>query len=213
MMRSRPRLLLAGALLLCAGWLNNTAPGLAQILGTPGHAGIRRCGTDDVDAARSGCANDAGAAPRNISDPVPGPAGTWRLLRTPSSADGHETVSVVQTADVSRSDVEFAGLMLHCGQTQPQVMVVLVRPLPPRTHPQVTVTAGGASTAFTASVVPPGALVLLPPEATALATGPWQAASELAVVVKDDSTVIRGAVSLSGLGTALETLRSNCPPR
>ena len=73
----------------------------------------------------------------------------------------------------------------------------------------MTVAAGGKSLEFTASVVPPGAALLLPPEATALAAGPWQSAAELAVQVEDASP-IRGVVALDGLGPAYRMLAASC---
>src|SRR5262245_14711786 len=39
--------------------------------------------------------------------------GTWRLVRTPDPRGGSEAVSIMQTADVSRSDIDFAGVMLR----------------------------------------------------------------------------------------------------
>ena len=134
----------------------------------------------------------------------------WRLVRTPDPAGGRDAVSITRTADISKSDLEFAGLMLRCGERSVEVLIVLVRALPPRTHPKVKVTAGSASAEFVARVVPPDVLLSLPPEATALASGPWQAATELAVTVEDEQGAIRGAVPLSGLGHALALLRSNC---
>ena len=122
----------------------------------------------------------------------------------------------MKTADVTKSDIDLAGLMLRCGESNIEVLVVLVRPLPPRARPKVTVTVGGRTTSFIASVVPPGAELLLPLEATALASGPWQAAPELSVEVgavegDDQPTPIQGVVSLAGLGAALPRLQANCP--
>jgi hypothetical protein len=124
----------------------------------------------------------------------------------------------MKTADVTKSDIDLAGLMLRCGESNIEVLVVLIRPLPPRGHPKVILTVGGKSIEFIASVVPPGAEVLLPPEATVLASRPWQAAPELSVEVgavegDDPPTPIQGVISLAGLGAALSRLQANCPPR
>jgi hypothetical protein len=117
----------------------------------------------------------------------------------------------MQTADIARSDLGLAGLMLRCGENSTELLVVLVQPIPPRAHPKVMVSASGKSAEFTATVVPPGVAVLLPQGASALAAGPWQSATELAVEVDDDQGPIRGIVSLAGLGAAFRTLLSNCP--
>jgi hypothetical protein len=137
-------------------------------------------------------------------------------VRTPNPAGGRAAVSVVKTADVTKSDIGLAGLMLRCGESNIEVLIVLLRPLPPRAHPKVIVTVGGRQTDFIASVVPPGAELLLPLEATALATGPWQAASDLTVEIgavegDDQPSPIRGVISLAGLGASLPLLQANCP--
>ena len=47
-----------------------------------------------------------------------------------------------------------------------------------------------------ANVVPPGAVILLPSEASALASGPWQSIDELSLQITQDATVIRGVIAL-----------------
>jgi hypothetical protein len=143
--------------------------------------------------------------------PLPGTPGPWRLVRTPNPAGGRDAVSIMRTADTVRSDLEFAGLMLRCSENNAEVLIVLVRPIPPRAHPKVIVNFNGRSAEFTAVVVPPGAAVLLPSAATILAAGAWQSAPELAVTVDDEQGPIRGTVSLAGLSAAFHTLRENCP--
>ena len=94
----------------------------------------------------------------------------WRLVRAPNPTGGREAVSITRAADVSRSDLEFAGLMLRCGETSIDVLFVSVRAFSPRAHPKVKVVAGSSSAEFTANVAPPDVLLLLPREATALAS-------------------------------------------
>jgi hypothetical protein len=138
--------------------------------------------------------------------------GSWRLVRTPNSRGGPDAVSIMQTPDPSRSDIDLAGLMLRCSDRGFEVLIVLLHPLSSRARPQVKLTPGG-SAALAATVVPPGAALALPSEATALVTGPWQSASEVALEVDESDRVVRGVVSLAGLAPALDLLRSNCPPR
>jgi hypothetical protein len=168
-------------------------------------------------AARMRCYDDLGldvAQDRTQSGAAAGDteADTWKLVRTPDPAGGREAVSVTRTADVSRSDLEFAGLMLRCGERSIDVLVVLVRVFPPRARPKVEITTGSSSAEFTASVVQPGVLLLLPPDATALAVGSWQAATELTVTIEGEQGAIRGVVPLTGLGRAIALLKSSCPP-
>jgi hypothetical protein len=159
--------------------------------------------------------------PTEASPQISGPGsgmGTWRLLRTPNPSGGREAVSITQTADMLRSDVDLAGLMLRCGETGVEVLVVLTQPLPLRAHPNVIVDAAGETTDFTATVVPPGAAVLLPKQASTLAAGAWQTAAELSIQVnsaesKGDLSAVHGVIPLSGLSAAFPLLLSNCRSR
>jgi hypothetical protein len=214
--------------LLYLGIIAAAGGGVGQAPGQPvagPDSNFERCRAIIEDAARLRCyeaaTSNPGKAPlpQNPS-PTPGPTvgpgtGPWRLVRTSNPAGGREAVSVMKTADLTKSDIDFAGLMLRCGDGNIEVLIVLVRPLPPRAHPKVTVTVGSKTTEFIATVVPPGAEVLLPQEASFLASGPWQAAAELAVEVgavegDDQPTPIQGVISLAGLGAALARLQANC---
>jgi hypothetical protein len=209
------------AVLAGTGWIA-AAPAMAQTPG--GDANFERCRTIPDATARLHCYEDADRAATPKPQPVPpgtpatpGAAapsiapGHWRLVRTPNPGGGRDAVSIMQTADIARSDLGLAGLMLRCGENGTEVLVVLLRPVPPGAHPKVTLGAGGSNAEFVASVVPPGAAILLPQGAAALAAGAWQSAAQLAVQVDDDQGPIRGVVSLAGLGTALRTLLANCP--
>src|SRR5262249_16560991 len=78
----------------------------------------------------------SGAVPTSSS------AGTWRLVRTPNPRGGPDAVSIMQTADAARSDIDLAGLTLRCSDTGFDVIVVFLKPFPPRTHPKVKLTTG-----------------------------------------------------------------------
>lgn len=140
-------------------------------------------------------------------------AGTWRLVRTPNPRGGPDAVSIMQTADTARSDVDLVGLTLRCSDTGFDVLVVLLKPFPPRTHPKVKLTSSGATVHLEATVIPPGAAISLPAEAATLVKGSWQSSSELAIEVGDDGNATRGFISLVGLEPALSLLASNCPTR
>lgn len=143
--------------------------------------------------------------------PAAQPISSWRLLRTANPRGGADAVSMVRTADISRSDPDLAGLMLRCGERGAEVAIVVVTLFPPRAQPDVTVGADGKEWRFTARVVSPGAELLLPAEATGLAMGPWQLIHELVVKVSSPEQSFGGVVPIDGLAAALATLAANCP--
>ena len=118
----------------------------------------------------------------------------------------------VDLAAAAESDHDIAGLMLRCGEgATTEVLVVLVEPLPARTHQKVTVVAGRTTTEFTGSIVTSGALVLLPEKASALVENAWQSVPELTVAIADNHRSLHGVIPLADIGTAMRTLQSNCP--
>jgi len=189
---------------------------LAQLPRPEGSEAFERCRTITEDAARLRCFESA-IAGQTRPRPAPGSSATalgpWRLVRTPHPQGGREAVSIMRTTELARSDVNLAGVMLRCAERGVEVLLVLVEPLPPQARPAVTVASAGKSSTFAGTVLPPGALVLLPATATDLATGPWQAAGEIAIEVEDGQKPIRGVVSLTGLNTALPVLIASCPLR
>jgi hypothetical protein len=169
------------------------------------------------DAARLRCIESTTGKPRtNSGTGTLGPeAGAWRLVRTPNPSGGPDAVSIMQTADTTRSDFDLAGLAVRCQDGGVEVLIVLVGALSLRSHPKVAVSAGGKSMDFTATVVPPGASLLLPKTATELASRLWTATSEMTVQIEtgqNDSApgLIRGVVPLKGLSSALPSLLAIC---
>jgi hypothetical protein len=117
----------------------------------------------------------------------------------------------MQAADIDKSDLDFAGLMLRCNQADLDLMIVLITPLPPRSRPRVTLISGANKFAFEGTVLSPGAAILLPSEAGLLVKTTWASASQVAVEVQNGETEIRGQVPLGGLTGAVSRLRTNCP--
>jgi hypothetical protein len=110
------------------------------------------------------------------------------------------------------SEQDVTGLMLRCAEgATTNVLVVLAAPLPPRSHPKVTAVAGATTTEFIASVVTPGALVLLPEKASALVERTWQSVPELTVTIRAEYHSLRGVMPLEDLSNAMQTLQANCP--
>jgi hypothetical protein len=180
-------------------------------------ANFERCRAITDDAARLRCFETIARKPStNLMSRTLGPqAGTWRLVRTPNPEGGADVVSLMQIADTARSDFDLAGLALRCQNGGLEVVIVLVGPLSLRARPEVVVKAGETSTDFDATVLPPGASVLLPAAASRLASGLWTTATELTVQIEAKqadgaSTQIRGVIPLVGLASALPALLANC---
>jgi hypothetical protein len=201
----------AAAIVLCIGWLTGATSAAAQDATSTNdlERAFERCQAIKDDAARLYC-NENATEHETANQPSPEALGTWHFVRTPNPTGGRPAVSITQSADITRSDPDFGGLMLRCGDDTTEVLIVLVRYLMPGAHPKVTVNAAQTSTEFSGNVVPPGLLVLLSGKATALATGPWLATPELSISVDDGGNAIRGIVPLTDLTGALAILRSNC---
>ena len=149
----------------------------------------------------------AGGAERALSSEL---AGGWHLVRTHNPNGGADAISIMHTADTSRSDLDLAGLMIRCSETSAEVVIVLLPALPFRTRPHVTLGKPGNETQFEATVAPPGTAVLLPRDATTLVSGPWQALEDLFIRIDDGQSTISGVVKLAGLEAAFKELQASC---
>jgi hypothetical protein len=141
------------------------------------------------------------------SEPLSG----WRLVKSKDPNGGADAVAIMHTADISKSDIGLAGLMLRCSGKDVEVVVITTIPFTPHARPHIKLRAGKTEANFNATVVPPFSALLLPMEATQLADSALQTASELSVQVDDQQTTVRGIVALTGLPAALANLRANCP--
>jgi hypothetical protein len=136
-------------------------------------------------------------------------AGKWRLVRTPNLRDGQDVISIMTTAELSGSGLDFAGLDLRCANQDFEILVFLIRPLPLRARPAVSMNGK----TFQGSVISPGTAILLPRAASVLAKEQWHSLPSLSIDVEDDGTKTRGLVSLEGFDTALQTLVGTCLTR
>jgi hypothetical protein len=172
----------------------------------PALQGVARCLEIESKAERLRCYQQTPNAP-------PGDSGAWRLVRSPDPRGGPDAVSIMHTAELSRSDPDIAGLMLRCASGGVEALVIVVEPLPPRERAHVGLSALGASATFDVTVVPPFAALLLPQEAAALFAGPWRSAPDLSIQVDADQTSVHGIVALTGLRPALDRLTASCASR
>jgi hypothetical protein len=146
-----------------------------------------------------------------------GNLGKWRLVRTPGTQKGQDVVSMMRTADLLKSDPDFAGVMIRCAAgLRLQVAVVVVRPFPPKARPVVSIgfaktSANKTAVKMTATVLPGGTALSLPAEAEALARGSWPSQAEVAFTVEGHGDPIRGVLPTDHLNAAIAYLQSNCP--
>jgi hypothetical protein len=174
--------------------------------------GFEKCKVIENDQVRLNCLknllSDASEGASASATPDP-----WPLVRTPHPTGGPDGVAIMRTADTARSDPDMAGLMIRC-QEKPgfEVLLALVRPFPPRTKRDVVVASGTSQSVLRAEATSTGTALILPIEATAFTTGPWQGLKELAVTIKDPETEIRGVIPLGGLAPAMAKLAASCPP-
>jgi hypothetical protein len=186
-----------------------SGPGTAETSNTDA---LARCRSIVDQTAQLRCYQDMTSRGLQRPDARTAGTGTWRLARTPNPRGGPDVVSITQTADPVRSDIDLAGLMVRCGTTGSELLIVLVQPLPPRARPKVKLTAGGSTAQFDATVIPPGTSLLLPRDTGTVVDGLWQSSPELSVEIDESNSPIRGVIPLAGLTPALALLRSNCPP-
>ncbi len=137
-------------------------------------------------------------------------AGGWRFLRTHNPQGGPDAISIMHTADTSRSDLELAGLMIRCSRGGTEIVLVLLRAFSLRARPHVLFGKPGHETQFEATIAPPGTAILVPGDAATLVSGPWQTQNDLFVRVIDGQTTVAGVVALAGLQSAFKALVTSC---
>lgn len=121
-------------------------------------------------------------------------------------------MAIMRTADTAQSDPDLAGLLIRCKEKQGfEVLLVLVKPFPPRAKRDVLI-ASATPSVLHAEATPTGTALILPLEATEFTTGPWQGTKELTVSIKDPDFDIHGVIPLGGLTPALAKLSASCPP-
>jgi hypothetical protein len=197
---------------ICAFWLTSAC--CQEAAKQPKvNSEVERCRRINDEHMRTHCLEQLNAKAAPVPQQQPAAAsGPWQLARTPNPSGGRDSISITKIANPTPSEQDVAGIMLRCAEgATTNVLIVLVGPLPLRTHPKVIVVAGAATTEFIASVVPPGTLVLLPEKASALVEKTWQAVPALAVSIKDNNRALRGVIPLENISNAMQTLQSNCP--
>jgi hypothetical protein len=102
-------------------------------------------------------------------------------------------------------------LMLRCDGKSIGLVIVVVTPFPPQARPSVTISSDGKEWRFDATIISPGAELMLPPDAVDLVRGTWQSAHELTIKVTSVEHSFGGIIQIDGLAGALSTLMTECP--
>lgn len=173
-----------------------------KILGTPG--------TDLDVIASDRKADGVYAHPNGTTSDGTDKAPAWRLVRSSGGDAGSGDAAILRTADFERSDPRLAGLMLRCSKAGIETVIVVIEPFPPQSRPQVRLASQGEDSHFVGTIIPSGAGIRLPGEATDLLTGSWRFRKELEIKVAVDSVAVNGTVSLTGLPEALASLNEEC---
>lgn len=183
-----------------------------SLLGIPNNTGSAPPSTVQCPRGPTGGPSSCPNAPV-IPIAAPSPSSSiWKFTRTQGAKEGESFAGIMKTADTTQSDPDFVGLIIRCApKGKVDVLVALIRPFPPRSHPKITITSPtGGTLTFEASMAAAGAAVLLPDEVSAFAAGKWQTTPSLTVVVKESGSEIKGMVALNGLREAYNSLLANC---
>ena len=163
--------------------------------------------------AMASAVDAAGPDTADRAPPSPELTGGWHLVRTRNPNGGPDAISIMHTADPSRSDPDLAGLMIRCSERGTEAAIVLIQTFPLRARPRVVFGKPGNETQFEATVAPPGTSILIPGDAATLVGSAWQAENDLFIRVEDGRSTVRGVVALAGLQTAFKVLATSCPTR
>jgi hypothetical protein len=137
----------------------------------------------------------------------------WRLVRVHGPAGDPDAVWIMRSVELSQSDIGIAGIAFRCGNPVVEMLVILLAPLPPRSHTTVGLDIGKAHSEFSAKLVPPETALLLPPDASlqTIASSHSSPAAKLQVsIAAEQSEPVHGEVLLSGLNEALGLLKTSC---
>ena len=136
----------------------------------------------------------------------------WPLIRTPRPDGGGDALAIMRTADTTQSDPDLAGLMIRCREEPGlEVVLALIRPLPPRSKRDVVIVSGAEQSVLHAETVPPGTALALPIDATTFTTGDWRELKRLSLRIIDPEGDIKGVIPLDGAGRAIAKLAAACP--
>jgi hypothetical protein len=137
----------------------------------------------------------------------------WHLSGTQDANSGASLFSLMHAADFRKSDLNFAGIVLRCASGPIEVLLAVIEPYPPRARVNVTLKLDETpELSFVGNVVPPGAMIRLPPEGAAYLSQRIHSVRELRVqLFYEKKLETKGAVDLVGFSDAIDSLKSKCP--
>ncbi len=190
-------------------WLVGTAPVFSQ--GNDISNDFEKCKVIADNQTRLNCLKKL--IPGTSADSAaPTANDSWPMVRTPNPKGGPDAVAITKMADTTQSDPDLAGLMIRCAEQRgAEVLLALIRPVPPLSKADVVVTSGTTVSVLHAQASSAGTALILPVEATAFTSGPWRGMKELAVTIKHPETDIRGTIPLDGAAPAITKLLASCP--
>jgi hypothetical protein len=176
-------------------------------------ADFESCKAIKDDQARLDCFKkllpNSGSGSASVAEPS---QDLWPLIKTPRPGGGGNAIAIMRTAETSQSDPDLAGLMIRCGEKPGlEVVLALIRPLPPRSKRDVIVFSGAAQSVLHAETAPPGTALVLPVDATAFTKGPFRDLKQFSIKIIDPESDIRGVIQLDGIDAATAKLSANCP--
>ena len=133
----------------------------------------------------------------------------WRLSDA-TTPGGTRTVTIMRTADPTRSDIEIAGLMFRCADGALDALFVLLAPLAPASQPKVSIDLGGVRLDSDLSVLPSGAGLLLPRETLTLFEANPGIAADLSFTITADGKSYSARIPNLRAPSALARLRQEC---
>lgn len=160
-------------------------------------------------AMAEGNARDVRPSDSVVSTISPAAASSWNLTFA-KGPQGENNAAILHTADIDRSDPLFAGLMLRCADRGLDVVAVVLKPFPPKTHPHVTLRNNIQTSFFDGTVIPTGAGILLPMQGVELLDHGWLSNPDLTIKIADGADTIEGVVQLAGLSEAATRLINQC---
>ncbi len=142
-------------------------------------------------------------------------ASGWGLVKTSNPSGGVSMISISHAADTKKSDPNFAGMVLRCVEDRIEILLVVIEPYRPSVQINLTVKVdNGLASTNSGSIVPPGIMIRLAPEAAKFIMEGQRAPDELDVkLISESGAINRGFVKLAGLEPAIVTLKKLCAAR
>src|SRR5215469_12410358 len=131
---------------ICAFWL--TSSRCKEAANQPKlNSEVERCKRINNEHMRTRCLEEIKSKPKPVPQEQATGSGHWELARTPNPSGGPDSISMTKITNPTPSEQDVTGLMLRCAEGATiNVLIVLAAPLPPKSHPKVTIVARATTT-------------------------------------------------------------------